>query len=399
MLQYSAFFSYVTYCKQSPNINSLSKSYNQSLKYFKQNQPVNNHKESLPIPEFKPGKYLDNNLKKNENLAKRKGEKLFPKNFKSRNPNDFNYEDSQISAYFFLSSIRIAFINNYHNETMQDDDLIELLLYCAVFSDPESLSSAEAFKILENIYYGIYKENDFTQKCLVDPYEDEKFYKLIDEYAGFLSYNTNFLTKQHVCAFPLFWNHRYSDLIDDPFFVNIDPVLNMTEYHEYPEQLTPFLSLRPFLLSDPPFNMQLNYSFLKIIDFLIKKKDNLIGDEKKEMKLYDKQTQEEIRNIIFIIYEFIKRKFPFNTKKNNYYDSLYQMVPYFPKTIKEAEHINPVRSLLNGAIYKSFQMILDSSFFIINDKASLLLYDIEEDIENESVQRIMDYNRRKPVLE
>lgn len=401
MLRYATFFSYVTYCSSSSK-NSLLESYKESIQYFKEMQPKNSGLQTLPIPDFELDD--DDDVKKDKKTAKKKGKKFFPAEFSSKNIDEFDFEESQMKSYSFLSSIRIAFINNDHNELLEDENIIEMLLYCAVFSDAESLSSAEAFRILENMYYGVIGENDFMNQpqFYIEPFESDRFYELIDEYAEFIPYNNKYLNKQQVNAFPIFWNHKYKNLIDkEPLFINIDyHVLNMNNYYIYPEELTPFIAFRPLLLSDPPYSNQLTEKYIKVFEFLIRKKEKLIGNEKKDMKEIDEQTQDEIRQVIYIVYEFIQRKFNFYTKDNylNYYDALFQMVPSFPHSMKEADNDPPKRPLLNGAICKAFEIIFNSSFFFINDKASLLLYDIEDEINTDVIQKIIEYNQRKPVL-
>lgn len=401
MLRYATFFSYVTYCSSSSK-NSLLESYKESIQYFKEMKPKNSGLQTLPIPDFELDD--DDDVKKDKKTAKKKGKKFFPAEFSSKNIDEFDFEESQMKSYSFLSSIRIAFINNDHNELLEDENIIEMLLYCAVFSDAESLSSAEAFRILENMYYGVIGENDFMNQpqFYIEPFESDRFYELIDEYAEFIPYNNKYLNKQQVNAFPIFWNHKYKNLIDkEPLFINIDyHVLNMNNYYIYPEELTPFIAFRPLLLSDPPYSNQLTEKYIKVFEFLIRKKEKLIGNEKKDMKEIDEQTQDEIRQVIYIVYEFIQRKFNFYTKDNylNYYDALFQMVPSFPHSMKEADNDPPKRPLLNGAICKVFEIIFNSSFFFINDKASLLLYDIEDEINTDVIQKIIEYNQRKPVL-
>lgn len=401
MLRYATFFSYVTYCSSSSK-NSLLESYKESIQYFKEMQPKNSGLQTLPIPDFELDD--DDDVKKDKKTAKKKGKKFFPAEFSSKNIDEFDFEESQMKSYSFLSSIRIAFINNDHNELLEDENIIEMLLYCAVFSDAESLSSAEAFRILENMYYGVIGENDFMNQpqFYIEPFESDRFYELIDEYAEFIPFNNKYLNKQQVNAFPIFWNHKYKNLIDkEPLFINIDyHVLNMNNYYIYPEELTPFIAFRPLLLSDPPYSNQLTEKYIKVFEFLIRKKEKLIGNEKKDMKEIDEQTQDEIRQVIYIVYEFIQRKFKFYTKDNylNYYDALFQMVPSFPHSMKEADNDPPKRPLLNGAICKVFEIIFNSSFFFINDKASLLLYDIEDETNTDVIQKIIEYNQRKPVL-
>lgn len=412
VLQYASFFSYITYCKQNINIkaNTFLKLYQKNLQYLKEKQPLNNEDMKIPIPDIESEIQLRKKLKRNKALAKEKGEQFFPEMYKDQDIANFDIDDSQMRAYLFLSSIRIGFCDTSQCDILlksvpilENRNFYEPLLYCAVFSSSESISSTEAFRILEFLYYRVHiqiQDSYFD----IEAFEDSEFYQTIDKYADYFSFSNKYLTKQQIYAFSLFWDHRYQNLIDndDPFFINIDPVLNMGEYYEYPQELTPFIALRPILLSEPIYSSKLNESYVKIFNFLNEKRQKLIGDNPKNMKQYDKLTQMKIREIDFKIYEFIQRKFHFGSKSElvNYYDAMFKMIPSFQKTTSEARSNDPPsRALLNGAVFKIYDVIRNSSFFIINDEASLLLQDIENDTSFDVVQKIIQYNYRQPVID
>lgn len=386
ILQHATFYSYVTYYQSSSNNISLIDKYRQSLQYFqKEKQPINKNGDPTPTPIIS-----DSNPQKEKAQPPEKIINFFPKEYQSKNPNEFDFEEAQRRAYLYLSIIYQSFLNNGDTESLKNIEFAEMLLVCGVFSHEDSLSSMEAFKILVSLRDGFYDE---------DPYEDEDFTKLIDEYAEYISYSSDYLTNQAVSAFPLFWNHLYNNSTDDePFFVNIDPVLNMEKYHIFPDGLTPFLILRPFLLSEPPISDRLNYSYVKIFEKLANDFNKLVAENDKDIQSYDPETQEQIRTIHFIIIEFLLRKFPYNNDYLNFFNALYCLIPDFPKNEYDAKNApDPVRTPLNGAAFNICNLILTNNFFIINDKASLLLQDIEKEIENNVLFDLLDYEKRIPI--
>lgn len=400
ILQYASFYSYVMFCKLEDPLNTLATEYRKPRNYFKKFRPLNKDKKHIPIPQFITyEKGLDAKQQYRKEQALKKGRNFFPDKYKdNENFDDYDFRDAEMSAYLFLSIIQTAFaVNNYRY--LQNDEFTDMLLFCGVFSSSESLSSMVAFKILENLYYG-----NLDASFDIQPYQDESFINLIDEYAEFVSYNHETLNLLHVNAFPLFWNHRYKDKRDNTCLIGIDPVLDIKHSTESKKELTPLLILRSFLFVDPPISSRLGFSYLKIFHFLDDKRKKLTGENIKKIQNYPKSIQDKIREIDIIVYEFIQRKFLFYIGENlkykrlNFYEALNEILPYFPKDSEASPNDSPIRASLNGTAFELCRTFQNSSFFIINNEPSELLIDINNDNfcnkNSNAVIEILQYDSR-----
>lgn len=382
ILQHSVYNSYILFYHSHNNANSLGVSYRKLRKDFREYRPMNKYKNEIPIPQF-----ISNQAKDIENQyidkAREKYNKFCPKKVVNPKKSKDNLEDISMRAYFCLSSIYQAFSNINCFRYLEDDEILEMLLFCGVFSDTESLSSMEAFRILENVYYG-------NPSYDIEPYQKESFLKLIDEYAEFITYGHRTLNLLDVNAFPLFWNHRYdySSKFNKPCLIGIDPILNINKSFECDEKQTPLLILRSFLFTDPPISSRLLFSYLKIFRFLDNRRKKLTGTNIKSINQYERETREKIKTIDIIVYEFIQRPFPYYTgNKNekyqflNFYEALDKIIPYFPKNEKDSQKNSQIRAPLNGSAFEICRTLLHSSFFIINNEPSDLLIDIDKNFQ------------------
>lgn len=404
ILQQATFYSFILFKNSKNKTNSLGYLYNKSKKKFKDHRPINKYGKKIPLPQFvnyrvKNGDVIEKTYIDN---AKKLGKDFFPED---KNPDKFqdeNIDDIAMRAYFFLSCIYRAFDNNKCFDPIKKPKFLEMLLYCGVFNDTESLSSMEAFRILESVYYGNTDENYF-----IPPYQDQRFLDLIDKYADFVSYNHKSLNLLEVNAFPLFWNHRYQykQNYNKSCLIGIDPILGINSSIECDVKQTPLLVLRPLLFADPPISSKLIFSYLKIFRFLDFQRIQLTGEESKPINQYDKETQEKIRKIDFIVYEFIQRPFPFyiaeETQKYNFftfYEALDEIIPIFPKDEKSSVN-SQIRAALNGSAFELCRTFQNSSFFILNNEPSDLLIDIDKNfhINNKdfnSVIEVLQYHTR-----
>lgn len=382
ILRQAVYNSFILFYHSHNNVNSLGVSYRKLRKDFQDYRPMNKYKEEIPIPQFIS--YHEKDIE-NQYITKsqEKYNKLCPK--KAVNPENFKdkLEDISIRAYFYLSSIYQAFSNINCFQHLEDDEILEMLLFCGVFSDTESLSSMEAFRILESVYYG-------NPGYDIEPYQKESFLNLINEYAEFIVYDHRTLNLLDVNAFPLFWNHRYDypSKFNKPCLIGIDPILNIDRSFECDKKQTPLLILRSFLFTDPPISSRLLFSYLKIFRFLDNRRKKLTGTNIKSINQYEKETREKIKMIDIIIYEFVQRPFPYftgNTNEKyqflNFYEALDKIIPYFPKKEKDSQKNSQIRASLNGSAFEICQTLLHSSFFIINNEPSDLLIDINKNFQ------------------
>lgn len=385
ILQYATYYSCVLFFNSSNKKNSLFASNQQLRHYFEKYKPMNKIKKEIPIPQFiKSG--VDNNEAKFKKKAKEKGKNFFPKEFKI-NDLDKNIQEDELETiltktYFFLSCIFRACFNNNDFEILKKDDFLEMILYCGIFNDPESLSSMEAFRILEHIYYGSFDEG-FDNA----PYQSECFLKTIDEYAEFISYDHTTLNILEINAFPIFWNHRYKykEELNKKCLIDVDSVLNINESSECDEKQTPFLILRPFLFADPPISNKLIFSYIKIFHYLDYLRRQITDENDKPIDQYSPEDQEKIKEIDLIVYEFIQRPLPYyiGEKNNkykfcNFYQALENVIPYFPKSEVGLSKKDQIRAALNGSSFEICQIFQHSSFFIINNEVSELLFEINK---------------------
>ncbi|OHT06897.1 hypothetical protein TRFO_25003 [Tritrichomonas foetus] len=409
VLQYAVFYTYnLVYQIKDEDIFYLSMTRkNDILKehdmnYMRNTQPLNYYLKPIPLPDYLA---LNNQKIFTGDLADQafaNGFQKFPKKYKhqktrqiTNSPNSnssensdkmpvFDLETSKMSAYLILSNVRRAILNdNRLVDMMNDTYLIDLILYCGVFSDFESPISFEAFRILYILFYG------YSNYLTPIPLSSE-IQEFIDFSADFFIFDSTCLTSQMVNAFPLFWKHRYQTSYKDELIVPEDKLYRMTGPFTIPAERNPLLILLPVFFSEPPLSSQLNAYYLEIFERLNKERINIMGEENEnEHNLSDEQMK-TVFEIDCTVYEFLMKKFDYFGEEMTFYEAAAQCCPKYSTETKFVDDENHRKATNGGPTYLVNYFQNKFSFFDFELEISQMGSEIQE-ITNKNCEIINSY--------
>lgn len=267
--------------------------------------------------------------------------------------------------------------------SIQNSDIIELLLMCGVYADSFSMLGPRAFKMLGLILYG----GEFIGgEVIVDDVYFE-YEALLHEYAPDFVFDIE-VTPKMVAGFTAFWNYRYTTGMlsrADGGYTYDDIEFN---YDPYPDKMyvkKPFIYKKPagktplefynhFLYAEPHVSDDLNRSIVNIVKYVSSKAENLwvlLEESRNAKEFYD--MQEKIFRKEVILFEFLRSKFKYGDNASCDMSVIEDALPLVPtdkffKTSNKRYH-----QTLNGHKLAFLKFWLESEMFGSKDMGSQTL--------------------------
>jgi hypothetical protein len=186
------------------------------------------------------------------------------------------------SIYLLLNSLQTALLEvpDAILPILTDDTVVSRLLVCAVWADPISMVAPQAFRILRQIFYPLWYNDEPDQNFLrtqridasptVDVQQDRTtFARLIGQFAEEFVFSS-LPFPQMVAAISIFWDHPYPSLPNDGPPV-AEKVWTVTSVDGAAKPLTfrgqtPLEFYNHYLLHEPSWSDALNYQMLRILE-------------------------------------------------------------------------------------------------------------------------------------
>ena len=219
-------------------------------------QPLNAAGERFPVPHYRQSVPGERSFR---TMRIRRSQQF--KNVKTRIVEKYGYHapddstkteealsDAQMKAYCLLMAIQEAsHVDEEIYTSLQNEDAVESLFVCGVFSDENSMVSVQAFRLLNTVVHAIvrdaYSFRKLIEKGLILEYDaddyrlpiekisDEEYVKkLTKEFAQCIEFSP-VATLQIIAAFPMFWDaenvnqHLQTDWRDiEPVTVTWTPI-------------------------------------------------------------------------------------------------------------------------------------------------------------------------------
>jgi hypothetical protein len=289
---------------------------------------------------------------------------------------------------------------------------MELLLICGIYSDPQSLVAARAFKMLEIIVYGRLAAPDLELDSI---YFEPEVQRILDDYAQDFRFSWN-PTAQMLAAFPLFWNHRYPDLYDEQLrkrftYAPIELRWRTPDgsagraTSQYPRGpgLTPLELYGQFLLYEPPIFGSLNRQILRILEMVVDDAVSLANPappldldsiSPEEYIEYQKKPTERA----LILLEFLRTRFLYSGLAGKSIETdmkiLKRVIPLVPTDdYYRSRRAKGHRAVVHGAILAVAKLLTDPDRdpFSLADEPSPLMDFIGEYFDDQFLSRIVEY--------
>jgi hypothetical protein len=337
-------------------------------------QPLLNwQKQEIPIPSFARFSAIPANHESPE-FKSRLAERQKAVSYETNRCTEVDVESAAFSAYLFLLALQLALKDEPEIGNLSHDlSIVKFLLMCGIYSDPVSMISKLAFRILKWIIYGYMPTNDIDEPKenieVLGVYGDLRFMDLIQEFAQDFVFSDE-ITPQMVNAFPLFWNFRYPGLGRKEYFASQQieiygedgkiVVDRMTIERKNGE--TPLEHFGRYLLDEPQLSDLFNMEIRDVLEFLDK-----WGKEKirypqqrprgeRDWILYTRK----VTDFDLIYFEFLRTKFVYGGKNGNMVmalDALSLIDPEFWRLKKKPP------PALNGNVLWLLEFMVQSEFF------------------------------------
>lgn len=325
--------------------------------------------------------------------------------------------DGVMRAYMLLSSVCQMITEECDTIIdLRNEDHVRYLLICGVYSDSVFGVCQLAFKLLKNIlqgnrerwdvYYADQNALDPTVETLVDEWTDmsPEIRTLIDTYAEDFVFAER-VTDTMIAAFPIFWNHRYTNIEHDFEYPPVRKIVYLSESGVKPEDMgeykrpagiTPFELYGRFLLDEPPISDILNLEILKVFKRCIN-----MAHEKRISEPERHETREfhmEVFDVDIILYNFWTTKFYYNAQYPNVDLSVIPLIqsanafdPFWQKDKTKR------RVALNGIIPELAAIMSASDIYTIDNVPTCLFEQVSmfDEIDREYPARMLEYEAIK----